>query len=254
MSDIDYTTERWLPVAMPGYQDFYDVSDHGRVRSRKRINPKILCPYTDRDGYQRVYLSWPINTAKSYGVHRLVLLTFIGPPPTDDHEVAHNDGVPGNNRISNLRWSTRKENAADKTLHGTLYKGSTHHLAKLSESDIANIFKLRKDGLTHREIAKHYPVTESGVGQILCGTCWKHLNNPKLMGYAHGETHHSAKLKNADILRIHELRSLGYFHRQISELVGISESQVGFILQGKRWAHLMPTSKSGCADGLQLPL
>lgn len=254
MSDIDYTTERWLPVAMPGYQDFYDVSDHGRVRSRKFGKIKMLCPHVNHDSYQRINLTWPKRTTRMHSVHRLVALTFIGPPPTEKHVVAHNDGTTDNNRVSNLRWATSAENRADMVLHGTAKRGARHNLAKLSEDDVANVYKLRESGLLQREIAEHYGVTTVCINSILRGKNWGYLKNPVLIADNRGEAHSHAKLKNVDILKIHSLRSLGHSHQSIANTLGFNRRYVSKILQGKRWAHLMPTSKSGCADGLQLPL
>ncbi|AXV72811.1 hypothetical protein CJO75_01120 [Ralstonia solanacearum] len=63
------------------------------------------------------------------GIHRLVALTFLGPPPSRQHEVAHNDGNRANNIVTNLRWATHAENVADTFRHGTakvpVYRGRT---------------------------------------------------------------------------------------------------------------------------------
>ena len=44
-------------------------------------------------------------------LHRVVLETFVGPCP-DGMEGGHYDGDPGNNRLENLRWDTRRVNEA----------------------------------------------------------------------------------------------------------------------------------------------
>jgi hypothetical protein len=43
-------------------------------------------------------------------VQRLVLLAFVGPPPTDLHEANHKNGRKDDNRVENLEWVTRLEN------------------------------------------------------------------------------------------------------------------------------------------------
>jgi HNH endonuclease len=47
---------------------------------------------------------------KTYKVGRLVAEAFHGPPPFDDAVVMHIDENAVNNRPSNLRWGTQKEN------------------------------------------------------------------------------------------------------------------------------------------------
>ncbi len=53
---------------------------------------------------------------KQFTVHRLVLVTFAGPPPAGT-QCLHGDGNPHNNSIENLRWGTAKENASDREKH-----------------------------------------------------------------------------------------------------------------------------------------
>jgi HNH endonuclease len=43
-------------------------------------------------------------------VHRLVAEAFLGPPPFDGAVVMHIDENAANNRPSNLRWGSQKEN------------------------------------------------------------------------------------------------------------------------------------------------
>lgn len=51
-------------------------------------------------------------------VHKLVAQQFLGPKPTAEHEICHNDGERLNNLATNLRWGTRSENMQDKIAHG----------------------------------------------------------------------------------------------------------------------------------------
>jgi hypothetical protein len=122
--------ERWRPVA--GYEGFYEVSDQGAVKSVTRIIPRsgtvrtphpmvlngrIRKPSANTSGHMVVSLS---KIGKTHGklVHRLVLEAFIGPCP-DGMEGCHNNGDPSDNRLANLRWDTRSNNALDAVAHGT---------------------------------------------------------------------------------------------------------------------------------------
>jgi hypothetical protein len=45
-----------------------------------------------------------------YKVHRLIAEAFHGPPPFDDAVAMHLDENAANNRATNVRWGTQKEN------------------------------------------------------------------------------------------------------------------------------------------------
>ncbi len=51
-----------------------------------------------------------IIDGKIYKVHRLIAEAFHGPAPFDGAVVMHLDENAANNRASNLRWGTQKEN------------------------------------------------------------------------------------------------------------------------------------------------
>ena len=53
-----------------------------------------------------------------------------------------------------------------------------------------------------------------------------------------GEKCGSAKLKEADIYGIRELRSTGVTQQEIADFFGVSRRLISYILSGKRWAHL----------------
>lgn len=116
---------QWLPVK--GYEELYEVSDTGEVRSVDRIlsvtNQKerlfkgrvLLQTINKQVQYKQVSL-WKENKGTSYYVHRLVAEAFI-PNPEGKPEVNHIDGNRQNNHISNLEWVTSGENSlhASKT-------------------------------------------------------------------------------------------------------------------------------------------
>lgn len=120
-------TESWRPVV--GYEGFYEVSDHGRVRSVDRVveqrNGKALrlaghplAAGLDGKGYPNVGLRRP-GHRRTARVHDLVLRAFAGPPPSG-LEGCHRDGNPlNNNWPSNLEWGTPSSNGHDRVRHGT---------------------------------------------------------------------------------------------------------------------------------------
>lgn len=156
----------------------YEVSNLGRARSIDRLvtykrsgavhqhRGKIL-----KSSLVSGYPTVALNYNEFFLVHRLVLLTFIGPPP-DRHEACHNDGVKTNNRLDNLRWDTRKNNHADKISHGTHLCGEKHGNAKLTCDAVLSI---RKDTRLLREIADDYGISKSLVSQVRNRQIWTHI-------------------------------------------------------------------------------
>ena len=102
-------SETWKKI--PGFEDLYEVSTYGNVRSiqfhgKKRIK---LLRKTKLRGYYSVKLrKWP-DFERSVLVSRLVALTFIENPENKPF-VDHIDGNKTNNNITNLRWVTPLEN------------------------------------------------------------------------------------------------------------------------------------------------
>lgn len=112
------------------------------------------------------------NTLKhNIGFHVLVCEAFHGPRPSSEHEVAHWDGNPTNNRADNLRWATARENAADRARHGT-QSGSNHPAAKLLAGDVVAIRHLKAFGFRGSDIALMFDMNRNQINRIAAGTQW----------------------------------------------------------------------------------
>lgn len=90
-----------------GYEN-YEVSNEGQVRNRK--TGKILKPVKNSTGYLQVTLCK--NKRKNYSIHRLVAEAFI-PNPHGYDTVDHINYDKTDNRVENLRWMSRSNNAKD---------------------------------------------------------------------------------------------------------------------------------------------
>lgn len=165
--------EEWRSI--PNHPD-YEASSKGRVRCvnrRRYLRPgDIVAQNTGKSGYAMANLD-----GRARLVHRLVCAAFNGPPPTEKHEAAHNNGQRGDNRPDNLRWATRRENMADIKLHGTGNppRGEKQGRSKLATADVYEIRRLRQIGIKQQEIAKTFGVARSTINAVVNGYNWIHL-------------------------------------------------------------------------------
>jgi hypothetical protein len=134
----------------------------------KRLKAKTM-----KYGHQSVAL-YLRGRSKYLSVHRLVLIAFVGPPPRG-MESCHDDGNARNNRVTNLRWDTKKNNLNDRVKHGTLSKGEKHGMVILRERDVFEIRKAASDGFVQRRIAEQFGISFSTVSKIVLRKTWKHI-------------------------------------------------------------------------------
>ena len=110
----NFDNEQWRDIA--GYEGVYQVSDLGRVRSRKSGEWKVMKQGKVGAGYLSVMLS-KNNKAKRFYVHRLVANAFI--PNNDDskNEINHRNEDKTENKVSNLEYCDRSYNLRYNDLH-----------------------------------------------------------------------------------------------------------------------------------------
>lgn len=106
--------ERWKPIF--GYDGMYEVSDLGRVRSRKRCEWKVMSAKKSRSGYLVINLS-KYGKQKTVKIHRLVAQAFIPNDNIFNTEVNHIDECKQNNRVSNIEWCDRRYNNTYNEIH-----------------------------------------------------------------------------------------------------------------------------------------
>lgn len=126
-----------------GWDGLYQVSDLGRVKSVERIvvykngkrylvKEKILRFKRNGEGYLSVCLCR--NCYEKYErINRLVANAFI-PNPNNYPIVCHDNDVPDDNRVVNLKWGTQKHNIRDAVKRGRMSKGDSHYMRNIPTS------------------------------------------------------------------------------------------------------------------------
>jgi HNH endonuclease/NUMOD4 motif len=132
--------EEWRPVA-----DWkpYEVSSAGRVRGYRG---RLLKGLVTGRGYLGIILCADGAQQRRY-IHDLVLTTFVGPRPPGYYS-CHNNGIPDDNRLANLRWDTPSANNLDQLTHGTNFEAKKTHCPRghvLAEPNLV-IGELRRGG------------------------------------------------------------------------------------------------------------
>jgi hypothetical protein len=166
--------KQWKPVL--GFT-MYAVSDRGDVFSLH--NMRELVPVVRSNGYLHVCLferGKTPDSGRQVSIHRLVLEAFVGPCP-DGMLAAHADGTRTNNRLSNLRWTTQKDNMADAKRHGTAPVGERNQAAKLSDSAVREIRRLCGVA-SAKALSERFGVCQDIIYRAMHGSTWAHVTDP----------------------------------------------------------------------------
>lgn len=158
------SNEEWRDI--PGWP--YQVSRCGKVR---RV--KVLGHDVSADGYRRVHLYSGSQTRRPL-LHRLVAEIFLGEQPDGRPVVAHKDGDPAHNDVSNLYWATVLENAADRKAHNNYPDGERCPNARLSDLDAMIIrarFHVGRESILF--LSKIFGVSRPTIKGIVCGTRYR---------------------------------------------------------------------------------
>ena len=121
--------EVWKQVSPMGIQNLF-ASSMGRVKMPSGhvtfgygIGSKVYPVVRPRD---------PTGKLRSFKVHVLVALAFLGSKPCRDYVTNHKDHDRKNNRITNLEYVTAKENAS----HSYLVSGRVRNYRPVAQLDL----------------------------------------------------------------------------------------------------------------------
>ena len=167
--------------SIPGYESRYEVSNTGRVRSititgnghkPRELKQRSSHPF----GYKYVGLHSENGKGEVIAIHRLVLLTFIGPCP-EGHLCNHKDNNPSNNSLYNLEWVTYSGNVQHmiNSRRENPPKGERCATSKLTSAQVEEIKNRLQKGERPTDIANEFKISRPTICDVRYNRTWKHL-------------------------------------------------------------------------------
>jgi len=184
-------------------------------------------------GYGQLHIK-----GKTYRAHRVSYEIFNGKIPKNTF-ICHKCNNPICCNPKHLYAGNAFTNTQDKIAAGVLYsipprRGKDNNKTKLSEKKVSKIRVQIRKGISQRELAEKYKVTQSCINAIKVGKSWKHTikdENDLLLNNKKGNT----KLSEKDVLKI---RALTIKNTEIAKQFSISPSTVGKIKKHILWSHI----------------
>jgi HNH endonuclease/NUMOD4 motif len=171
--------ETWLPI--PDYIGRYSISDMGNVLSMNWNRTGLVCllqQNNNPNGYPTVGLSnGSRETHKTHPVHRLIMLSFVGPRPKGLY-INHKNGIKEDNRLSNLEYCTPSQNAQHAYDTGLQLptSGEKNGQSKLTDILVVEIKNKIAAGIEQKLLANEYGVSRATICMIATGKRWSHLS------------------------------------------------------------------------------
>lgn len=143
----NFNKEEWRDV--DGYDGIYQVSDLGRVRSKKYGDWRVLRPGKNGGGYLFVNLCKD-NNVKKCRVHRLVAQAFIPNSDETKTQINHKNEIKSDNRVSNLEWCDYRYNLTYNDIQFRKKNSKRRKIDKLYDPELSiddNIKLFRSNGI-----------------------------------------------------------------------------------------------------------
>ena len=117
------TDEKWKNFPMIEGRSYskYEVSSLGQIRNK--MSGYVFSAKPGIDGYIHGKVRDDEGNSRSIKVHIIVVRAFIGKPESNNLTVDHINRKRADNRVSNLRWATQKQQVANSDRSTVRCKG-----------------------------------------------------------------------------------------------------------------------------------
>ena len=184
-----------------------------RLKSKILINPTSGC-HEYQGGLNKGYGVFSVN-GKTKLAHRVAYELFKGGIPLNLH-VCHTCDNPKCCNPDHLFVGTAAENMSDKVKKGRQAKWTTQWMGIITEDQQAEIFRLRQQGLTYREIGERVGIKKDSV--------WRHTSKLGIASKKKIVVNEEVKQKMI------QLKSLGLTHKEIAKELGLYANAISYHL------------------------
>jgi hypothetical protein len=179
-------TELWVGVL--GFEDRYEVSNVGNIRSkannecyrkngrlyRRRVQQRMLKPKKTWDGYYEVTLQK--NSTRLYKRLHIIVWESFNKKYRPKHLVTnHIDGNKLNNNLNNLEVVTIHQNIIHSIQTGLKKVARGEQRSNLTETQVKNIRERVKNGETQLSLARELNVGTNCIWCIVNNSTWRHI-------------------------------------------------------------------------------
>jgi hypothetical protein len=239
--------EKWAPI--PGYGTWYEVSNHGRVRSfirrsdGQRVKREVALimreQYSEKFAYLSVSLSKGIGRANTIPIHILVALVFVkNPKPNEYKYVNHKYGDKLDNYYEHLEWCTQGQNQKHAYDTGLRKKpnGTLNGRNILTEYQVLEIFNSKEN---HYKLAAEYGVARMTISHIKQGKIWSSLTKKEYKPKS------VFKLTEEDVIKIFKSNEAQVL---LAEKYNVSRNVINGIKTGRSYSDITGKKFTGIKE------
>ena len=118
-------------------------------------------------------------------------------------------------------------------------RGEQSPNAKLCDADIPELFKLRRQGLTYRQIGIKFDISVAAVCDIFKNRHWRHVQIPDSERVLLTDKRSwTAKLTDSQVREVYAMKMSGFTQRQIAATFRVAPTVINGIFKGRQYRHV----------------
>lgn len=223
----------------------YAVTLNGQVWSVQPLNRDGKLPYIPRKmkptkgKYSLVHEDRCLHTC---AIARLLLMSFVSPPPFEGANAAYLDGDRDNISLDNLVWLSEEERASRSLKRNKASVQIKDYVIRKLTPEIVEQMKAEYvNGMTFAEIGHKYGVSAHSARFAVRGNSWKDNGGAvplSVRNDATGSRHPKAKLTEDQVREIKRRLANGEQQKVIAKDYGVSPTSIRAIAIGRNWGHV----------------